>query len=89
MIHYKYNGHQHIWKQTQLTGKCRKRKVGQEKAGSGLGQAWRVGDGVWAWPASPTGLCAPDQKSLAPLTAFRISVSDAGLEHNLGLGNAG
>lgn len=85
MIHYKYNGHQHIWKQTQLTGKCRKHTVGQEKAGSGLGQACRV----LAWPASPTGLCAPDQKSLAPLTVWRISVSDAGLEHNLGLGNAG
>ena len=44
---------------------------------------------VYAWPAWPPGLCTPDQKILAQLAVFRISVSGTGLEGNLGLGNTG
>lgn len=83
-IYYEYSGHQHIWKQMQLTDKSCMPEVWQEKVGRGLRAVC-----VYAWPVWPPGLCTPDQKSLAQLAVFRISVSGTGLEGNLGLGNTG
>lgn len=37
-IYYEYSGHQHIWKQMQLTDKSCMPEVWQEKVGRGLGQ---------------------------------------------------
>lgn len=74
----------------QLTGKCCMPEVWQEKVGRGLGQAWGVGDSVCICLAClAPWIRTPDQKSLAQLAVFRISVSGTGLEGNLGLGNTG